>query len=66
MTTDPILKNATDEHWKRYAAGTPANCSRLGLSLCCPFASEMGYSPYIKLGFKDTGQRVSRYLWRNV
>ena len=28
-------------------------------------ASEMGRSPYLKLGFKDTGRRISRYLWRN-
>ena len=28
-------------------------------------ASEMGRSPYLKLGFQDTGRRVSRYIWRN-
>jgi GNAT superfamily N-acetyltransferase len=27
-------------------------------------ASEMGRSPYLKLGFRDTGRRVSRYMWR--
>ena len=37
----------------------------LGYQYAVLFASEMGYSPYIKLGFKDTGRRVSRYLWRN-
>ena len=37
----------------------------LGYRYAVLFASEMGYSPYLKLGFKDTGRRVSRYLWRN-
>jgi GNAT superfamily N-acetyltransferase len=37
----------------------------LGYHYAVLFASEMGYSPYLKLGFKDTGRRVSRYLWRN-
>ncbi len=27
------------------------------------FASAMGLSPYRKLGFVETGQTVSRYLW---
>lgn len=27
-------------------------------------AAAMGVSPYRKLGFRDTGARVSRYLWR--
>lgn len=35
----------------------------LGYQYAVLFASEMGYSPYLKLGFKDTGRRVSRYLW---
>lgn len=34
----------------------------LGYEYAVLFASEMGYSPYLKLGFKDTGRRVSRYL----
>ena len=37
----------------------------LGYQYAVLFASEMGYFPYLKLGFKDTGRRVSRYLWRN-
>jgi GNAT superfamily N-acetyltransferase len=37
----------------------------LGYRYAVLFASDMGYSPYLKLGFKDTGRRVSRYLWRN-
>jgi GNAT superfamily N-acetyltransferase len=37
----------------------------LGYRYAVLFASEMGYSPYLKLGFKDTGRRVSRYLWRS-
>jgi GNAT superfamily N-acetyltransferase len=37
----------------------------LGYRYAVLFASEMGYSPYLKLGFKDSGRRVSRYLWRN-
>jgi GNAT superfamily N-acetyltransferase len=36
----------------------------LGYQYAVLFASEMGYSPYLKLGFQDTGRRVSRYLWR--
>jgi GNAT superfamily N-acetyltransferase len=38
----------------------------LGYRYAVLFASEMGYSPYLKLGFKDTGRRVTRYLWRNA
>jgi GNAT superfamily N-acetyltransferase len=38
----------------------------LGYRYAVLFASEMGYSPYLKLGFRDTGRRVSRYLWRNA
>lgn len=37
----------------------------LGYQYAVLFASEMGYSPYLKLGFQDTGRRISRYLWRN-
>lgn len=36
----------------------------LGYRYAVLFASEMGYSPYLKLGFQDTGRRISRYLWR--
>ena len=36
----------------------------LGYQYAVLFASEMGYSPYLKLGFQDTGKRISRYLWR--
>lgn len=36
----------------------------LGYRYAVLFASEMGYSPYLKLGFKDTGRRISRYFWR--
>ena len=36
----------------------------LGYQYAVLFASEMGYSPYLKLGFQDTGRRISRYLWR--
>jgi GNAT superfamily N-acetyltransferase len=28
-------------------------------------ASEMGRSPYLKLGFRDTGRCLSRCIWRN-
>ena len=38
----------------------------LGYRYAVLFASEIGYSPYLKLGFQDTGRRVSRYLWRNA
>jgi len=27
-------------------------------------ARKMGQSPYLKLGFRDTGRRISRYIWR--
>jgi GNAT superfamily N-acetyltransferase len=36
----------------------------LGYRYAALFASQMGYSAYQKLGFRDTGVRVSRYLWR--
>ena len=36
----------------------------MGYRYAVLFASEMGRSPYLKLGFQDTGRRVSRYLWR--
>lgn len=36
----------------------------LGYQYAVLFASEMGYAPYLKLGFQDTGWRISRYLWR--
>jgi GNAT superfamily N-acetyltransferase len=36
----------------------------LGYQYAVLFASEMGYSPYLKLGFQDTGRRISRYFWR--
>ena len=36
----------------------------LGYRYAVLFASELGYSPYLKLGFQDTGRRISRYLWR--
>jgi hypothetical protein len=37
----------------------------LGYRYAVLFASEMGHSPCLKLGFKDIGRRVSRYLWQN-
>jgi len=37
---------------------------QLGYQYAVLFASEMGYSPYLKLGFKDIGRRISRYFWR--
>jgi GNAT superfamily N-acetyltransferase len=37
----------------------------LGYRYAVLSASEMGRSPYLKLGFRDTGRRISRYLWRN-
>lgn len=36
----------------------------LGYRYAALFASQMGYSAYQKLGFRDSGVRVSRYLWR--
>lgn len=36
----------------------------LGYRYAVLFASELGHSPYLKLGFKDTGRTISRYLWR--
>lgn len=35
----------------------------LGYRYAVLFASKMGYSPYLKLGFWDTGRRITRYLW---
>jgi GNAT superfamily N-acetyltransferase len=37
----------------------------LGYQYAVLFSSEMGYSPYLKLGFKDTGRKLRRYLWMN-
>ena len=36
----------------------------LGYQYAVLFASEMGHSPYLKLGFQDTGRHVNRYFWR--
>lgn len=36
----------------------------LGYRYAVLFASDMGHSAYRKLGFRDTGRTVSRYLWR--
>jgi hypothetical protein len=30
------------------------------------FATEMGVSAYERLGFRQTGARIDRYLWRNT
>jgi GNAT superfamily N-acetyltransferase len=38
----------------------------LGYRYAVLSASAMGRSPYLKLGFQDTGRRLSRYLWRNA
>jgi hypothetical protein len=29
------------------------------------FSTQMGYRVYERLGFRDTGARINRYLWRN-
>ena len=58
--------------YRRMGIGSATQLERLriarelGYQYAVLFVSEMGYPPYIKLGFEDTGQRVSRYLWRNV
>jgi GNAT superfamily N-acetyltransferase len=36
----------------------------LGYRYAALFASPLGASAYRKLGFRDTGRRMSRYLWR--
>jgi ribosomal protein S18 acetylase RimI-like enzyme len=30
------------------------------------FSSEMGFRVYQRIGFRDTGMRINRYLWRNA
>jgi len=66
--SSPIFKGA----YRRKGIGSAMQLERLrsarelGYQNAVLFGSEMGYSPYLKLGFKDTGRRVSRYLWRNV
>ena len=56
--------------YRRRGIGSAMQLERLrlaremGYRYAVLFASEMGYSPYLKLGFKDTGRRVTRYLWR--
>ena len=66
-----LLGLGTLPAYRRKGIGSAMQLARLqiarelGYRYAVLFASEMGYSPYIKLGFKDTGRRVSRYLWRN-
>jgi GNAT superfamily N-acetyltransferase len=66
-----LLGLGTLPAYRRMGIGSAMQLERLriarelGYQYAVLFASEMGYSPYLKLGFKDTGRRVSRYLWRN-
>ena len=66
-----LLGLGTLPAYRRKGIGSAMQLARLqiarelGYRYAVLFASEMGYSPYIKLGFRDTGRRVSRYLWRN-
>ncbi|MFN0155371.1 MAG: GNAT family N-acetyltransferase [Gaiella sp.] len=39
-----------------------AQARELGCTTAALFASADGYSPYLRLGFRDTGRRLSRYL----
>ncbi len=56
--------------YRRRGLGSAMQLERLrlarerGYRYAALFASEMGLSPYLKLGFQDTGRRLSRYLWR--
>lgn len=65
-----LIGLGTIPEYRRKGIGSAMQLERLriaralGYQYAVLFASEMGYSPYLKLGFKDTGRRISRYLWR--
>lgn len=65
-----LIGLGTLPQFRRRGIGSAMQLERLriaremGYQYAVLFASEMGYSPYLKLGFRDTGRRVSRYLWR--
>lgn len=65
-----LLGLGTLPEYRRKGIGSAMQLERLriarelGYQYAVLFASEMGYSPYLKLGFQDTGRRISRYLWR--
>lgn len=65
-----LIGLGTRPAFRRQGLGSAMQLERLriaremGCRYAVLFASEMGRSPYLKLGFQDTGRRVSRYLWR--
>ncbi len=65
-----LVALATLPAYRRRGIGSALQLARirdaqaLGYRYAALFASQMGYSAYQKLGFRDTGVRVSRYLWR--
>jgi ribosomal protein S18 acetylase RimI-like enzyme len=65
-----LIGLGTIPEYRRKGIGSAMQLERLriarelGYQYAVLFASEMGYSPYRKLGFQDTGRRISRYLWR--
>ena len=67
-----LLGLGTLPEYRRRGIGSAMQLERLriardlGYQYAVLFASEMGYSPYLKLGFQDTGRRISRYLWRET
>lgn len=65
-----LIGLGTRPAFRRRGLGSAMQLERLriaramGYRYAVLFASELGYSPYLKLGFTDTGRWVSRYLWR--
>jgi GNAT superfamily N-acetyltransferase len=65
-----LIGLGTISEFRRKGIGSAMQLERLriaremGYQYAVLFASEMGYSPYLKLGFRDTGRRISRYFWR--
>ena len=64
-----LIGLGTIPEYRRRGIGSAMQLERLriaremGYQYAVLFASEMGYSPYLKLGFQDTGRRISRYFW---
>jgi ribosomal protein S18 acetylase RimI-like enzyme len=65
-----ILGLGTVSQFRRRGIGSALllDCLRIarqmGYRYTVLFATPMGYSSYLKLGYQDTGRTVTRYLWR--
>jgi GNAT superfamily N-acetyltransferase len=65
-----LIGLGTISEFRRKGIGSAMQLERLriarelGDQYAVLFASEMGHSPYLKLGSRDTGRRISRYFWQ--